>query len=53
MNCYLFFLLPFYGQGFGVSAYSTDECRSLDPTKKVVYHQADLGEYLRDEDHLS
>jgi len=39
--------------GFGVSAYSTDECRSLDPTKKVVYHQADLGEYLRDEDHMN
>ena len=39
--------------GFGVSAYSTDDCRSLDPTKKVVYHQADLGEYLRDEDHMN
>ncbi len=39
--------------GFGVSAFSTDECKALDPTRIVVFHQADLGEYLRDEDTLT
>jgi len=39
-------------QGFGATAFSTEECRSLDPTRIVVFHQADLGEYLRDEDAL-
>jgi len=35
--------------GFGATAFSTEECRALDPTRIVVFHQADLGEYLRDE----
>jgi hypothetical protein len=39
-------------QGFGVTAQSTLDCRKLDPTAIVVYHQTDVGEYLRDEDTL-
>ncbi|TIB12175.1 hypothetical protein E3P92_02708 [Wallemia ichthyophaga] len=38
--------------GFGVSARSTVDTRKLDPTGLVVFHQADVGEYLRDEDSL-
>ena len=39
--------------GFGVAAYSTQDCRKLDPTGIIVFHQADVGEYLRDEDALT
>lgn len=35
--------------GFGLAAQSTDNCRNLAPTGTVVLHQADIGEYLRDE----
>ena len=35
--------------GFGVTAKSTEECRLLHPTDIVVFHQADVGEYLREE----
>ena len=35
--------------GFGVTAKSTLECRKSVPTDVVCFHQADLGEYLRDE----
>merc|ERR1712087_79259 len=38
--------------GFGICAKSTAECRKLDPQGIVVLHQADIGEYLRDEDSL-
>jgi len=38
--------------GFGVAAKSTAECRKLDPQGIVALHQADIGEYLRDEDSL-
>eukprot|EP01006_Ploeotia_vitrea_P001555 TRINITY_DN105085_c0_g1_i1.p1 TRINITY_DN105085_c0_g1~~TRINITY_DN105085_c0_g1_i1.p1 ORF type:complete len:189 (+),score=75.56 TRINITY_DN105085_c0_g1_i1:25-567(+) len=38
--------------GFGVTAASTQECRKLDPTAVVVFRQADVGEYLRDETTL-
>ena len=38
--------------GFGVSAKSTAESRNLQPTGIVAYRQADIGEYLRDEDTL-
>jgi len=38
--------------GFGVTAKSTEECRALDPSAVVVYHQADVGEYLRGEETL-
>jgi hypothetical protein len=35
--------------GFGVTARSTAETRKLEPTGIVAFHQADVGEYLRDE----
>lgn len=38
--------------GFGVAAKSTHDCRKVDPSAIVVYHQADVGEYLRHEDEL-
>ncbi|CAN6894171.1 unnamed protein product [Brassica oleracea var. botrytis] len=38
--------------GFGIAAKSTQDCRKLDPNGIVVLHQADIGEYLRDEDEL-
>jgi 60S ribosome subunit biogenesis protein NIP7 len=38
--------------GFGVSARSTAEARRLDPTGIVTFRQADIGEYLREEDTL-
>ncbi|KAL5519040.1 NIP7 [Sanghuangporus vaninii] len=38
--------------GFGVTARSTLDTRKLDPTGIIVFHQADVGEYLRDEDTL-
>jgi 60S ribosome subunit biogenesis protein NIP7 len=38
--------------GFGLSAKSTNECRSMEPSGIVVLHQADVGEYLRAEDEL-
>lgn len=39
-------------QGFGVSARSTADARKLDPTGIVTFRQADIGEYLREEDTL-
>lgn len=49
--------LPFAVQadvplGFGVTAKSTAECRTADPGAIVVFHQSDVGEYLRAEDEL-
>jgi 60S ribosome subunit biogenesis protein NIP7 len=38
--------------GFGVTARSTGEMRDSDPTAILIFHQADIGEYLRDEDNL-
>ena len=38
--------------GFGVTARSTADTRKLEPTAIVVFHQADIGEYLRQEDTL-
>ncbi|KAI8804649.1 hypothetical protein BJ742DRAFT_823723 [Cladochytrium replicatum] len=38
--------------GFGVTAKSTGDCRKLDPSGIVVLHQADIGEFLRNEDTL-
>ncbi|KAH3903472.1 60S ribosome subunit biogenesis protein NIP7 [Saccharomycodes ludwigii] len=38
--------------GFGVSAKSTNASRDLQPTGIVAFRQADIGEYLRDEDTL-
>ena len=31
--------------GFGITAKSTAECRTMDPSGIVVLHQADVGEY--------
>ncbi|NXB90467.1 NIP7 protein, partial [Vidua chalybeata] len=39
--------------GFGVAAKSTQECRKVDPLAIVVFHQADVGEYVRNEDTLT
>jgi 60S ribosome subunit biogenesis protein NIP7 len=38
--------------GFGVAAKSTADCRAADTNAVVVFHQADVGEYLRAEDDL-
>ena len=38
--------------GFAVTAQSAAMCAKLDPTAIVAFHQADIGEYLRDEDTL-
>ncbi|GAB6018700.1 ribosome biosynthesis protein nip7 [Chamberlinius hualienensis] len=38
--------------GFGVTAKSTQECRHADPMSIVCYHQADVGEYIRNEDGI-
>ncbi|KAG5301404.1 60S ribosome subunit biogenesis protein Nip7 [Histoplasma ohiense] len=38
--------------GFGVTARSTAEARRLDPTGIATFRQADIGEYLREEDTL-
>lgn len=38
--------------GFGVSAKSTNETRSMQPTAIVAFRQGDIGEYLREEDTL-
>lgn len=38
--------------GFGVSAKSTLDCKNLPPTGIVALRQADIGEYLREEDSL-
>jgi len=38
--------------GFGRSALSTADCRKIDPTAVIAFHQSDVGEYLREEDSL-
>lgn len=38
--------------GFGVTAKSTSDCRKMEPSGVVVFHQSDVGEYLRSEDDL-
>ncbi|KAK7490894.1 hypothetical protein BaRGS_00017766 [Batillaria attramentaria] len=39
--------------GFGVAAKSTQECRHADTMTIVVFHQADIGEYIRNEEALT
>ncbi|MGH0127578.1 UNVERIFIED_CONTAM: hypothetical protein FKN15_043720 [Acipenser sinensis] len=39
--------------GFGVAAKTTQECRKVDPMAIVVFHQVDIGEYIRSEDTLT
>ncbi len=38
--------------GFATTAKSTLDCRKLDPSGIVAFHQADTGEYLRNEDQM-
>eukprot|EP00451_Oxyrrhis_marina_P000836 CAMPEP_0204267420 /NCGR_PEP_ID=MMETSP0468-20130131/10946_1 /ASSEMBLY_ACC=CAM_ASM_000383 /TAXON_ID=2969 /ORGANISM="Oxyrrhis marina" /LENGTH=157 /DNA_ID=CAMNT_0051242587 /DNA_START=103 /DNA_END=576 /DNA_ORIENTATION=- len=38
--------------GFGAAARTTDGCRTAGTEQIVVYHQADIGEYLREEADL-
>ncbi|KAL6058059.1 hypothetical protein STEG23_028331 [Scotinomys teguina] len=38
---------------FGVVAKSTQYCRKVDPMAIVVFHQADIGEYVRHEETLT
>ena len=49
---FLWYVSLAYDQGFGVTAKSTQDVRKLDPTGITVFHQADIGEYLRSEDTL-
>ena len=35
-----------------MAAKSTEACRHTDPMTPVVFHQADIGEYIRNEDAL-
>ena len=42
----------YFLQGFGVSAKSTADCRTADPMTIVCFHQADIGEYIRNEEGL-
>jgi 60S ribosome subunit biogenesis protein NIP7 len=39
--------------GFGVCARSTQDCRKIESTAIVGFHQADIGEYLRSEEQLT
>jgi len=39
--------------GFGVAAKSALDCRNADPMTIVMFHQSDIGEYLRNEDSLT
>jgi 60S ribosome subunit biogenesis protein NIP7 len=38
--------------GFGRASQGTDRAKDMDPTGIVVLHQADIGEYLREETEL-
>merc|ERR1712157_529239 len=38
--------------GFGVAVHSTDICKELDASSNAILHQADIGEYLREEDNI-
>jgi 60S ribosome subunit biogenesis protein NIP7 len=38
--------------GFATTAKSTLDCRKLDPSGIVAFHQADTGEYLRSEEEM-
>ena len=39
--------------GFGRAAQTTERAKELDPTAVVVLHQADVGEYLREETEIA
>lgn len=53
MSITTFDLCSLSSQGFGVAAKSTQECRRVDPMSIVVFHQADVGEFIRNEDSLT
>ena len=38
--------------GFGMTAKATGKCRKADPSAIVVFHQSEVGEYLRSEEDL-
>ena len=38
--------------GFGVASLSVQECRNIEATATVGFHQSDVGEYLRAEETL-
>lgn len=42
----------FFFQGFGVAAKNTTACKAADPMAIVCFHEADIGEYLRNEEIL-
>ena len=37
---------------FGVAAKSAEDCRKVDSMVILVFHQADIGEYVRHEETL-
>ncbi|CCW63139.1 unnamed protein product [Phytomonas sp. EM1] len=39
--------------GFGVAAQSTLECRKCEMNAQVLFHEADIGEYLRNEARMT
>jgi 60S ribosome subunit biogenesis protein NIP7 len=49
----VFYSMSDIPMGFGVSGQSTQECRKLESTGVVGYHQTDIGEYLRIEENLT
>lgn len=38
--------------GFAISVRTTAQCRVIDPTATVALHQVDVGDYIRDEEHI-
>lgn len=48
----VFFNMSDVPLGFGVAAHSTKECRKVESTAVIAFHQADIGEYLRSEEEL-
>lgn len=49
----VFYTMSDIPMGFGVAAQSTQECRKLESTGIVGFHQSDIGEYLRVEESLT
>ncbi|CAG7816590.1 unnamed protein product [Allacma fusca] len=39
--------------GFGTAAKSTSDCRHVDPSALICFHQGDIGEYIRSENTLT
>ena len=49
----VFYSMADVPMGFGVCARSTQDCRKVESTAIVGFHQADIGEYLRAEEQLT